>query len=263
MSQRYYSGPTPSRGPSTLVTGLAWTLAVLAIALQIAFPLVDTASRATLAIATVVVFYLASVVHAGARHGLYGLLLVGLAVPLLGLAAEAVGVRTGIPFGDYSYGDALGPILFEVPVVVPLAWAMMAYPTYIAASTLAVSRWWIALIGGWSLMAWDIFLDPMMVDLDGWTWLSAKSSLPGIPGIPLQNYAGWFLVGCIITAVLILLPRPHASVNQPATLYLWVYLSSVLGSAVFFERPAVAWIGGIAMGVVALPFAWRVWDRRT
>jgi len=70
-------------------------------------------------------------------------------------------------------------------------------------------------------------------------------------------------VGVIITALLTLLPPPRASVSQPATLYLWVYASSVVGNAVFFDRPHVAWIGAVAMGVVAVPFAWRVWDGRT
>ena len=178
MSQRYYSGPSPSRGPGPLVTGLAWALALVAIALQIAFPLVPDSSRASLAIAIVLSFFAASVVHASARHGILGFLLVGFVVPAIGLAAEAVGVHTGLPFGDYTYGDSLGMQLFHVPAVVPLAWAMMAYPTYVAASTLTRSRWWTALIGGWSLMAWDLFLDPMMVNLGGWKWLSTKSAIP-------------------------------------------------------------------------------------
>jgi uncharacterized membrane protein len=263
MSQRYYAGPTPRRGPSPYVTGLAWLMAALAIGLQIAFPLVEADVQDELAVATVVAFFLASVIHASARHGGVGFLLVGVVVPALGWVAEQLGVRTGYPFGEYVYGDVLGPMLLDVPVVVPLAWAMMAYPTYVAVSALTPSRWWQALIGGWSLMAWDIFLDPMMIDLGGWSWVGVETTLPGIPEIPLQNYAGWFLVGTIITAVLTWLPRGHASTGQPATLYLWVYVSSVIGNAVFFDRPEVAWIGGIAMGLVALPFAWRVWDGRT
>lgn len=262
MSQRYYAGPAPRRGPSRTVMGLAWLLAALTVGLQIAFPLVDEVSQADLAIATVLAFFLASVVHASARYGALGLLMVGLVVPAVGLGAEALGVRSEYLFGEYVYGDALGQTLFDVPIVVPLAWAMMAYPTYIVASSLAKSRWWIALIGGWSMMAWDIFLDPMMIELNGWTWLSTKSSLPGLPEVPLQNYAGWFLVGAIITALLSVLTVPRASKTQPATLYLWVYFSSVIGAAFFFDRTAVAWIGGIAMGLVAFPFAWRAWDQR-
>ena len=53
-----------------------------------------------------------------------------------GLAAEAVGVRTGLPFGDYSYAGTLGPEVLDVPLVVPLAWTMMAYPVLLAARRL-------------------------------------------------------------------------------------------------------------------------------
>ena len=45
-------------------------------------------------------------------------------------------------------------------------------------------------------------------------------------------------------------------------LYLWVYFSSVLGAAVFFEHTGAAVVGGIAMGIVAFPFLWRLWVDR-
>jgi putative membrane protein len=45
-------------------------------------------------------------------------------------------------------------------------------------------------------------------------------------------------------------------------LYLWVYVSSVGAAALFFDRPGVAIVGGVAMGLVALPFAWRLWLER-
>ena len=40
----------------------------------------------------------------------------------------------------------------------------------------------------------------------------------------------------------------------PYALFLWTYASSVLANAVFFGRPGVALVGGVVMGVVALPF---------
>lgn len=264
MSLRTYSGPLPASRPSVVVVALGWLLAVGTIGLQIAFPLVDgAAARADLAAITVVVFYLASVTHAAAYHRLLGLALVGLVLPAIGWVAERVGETSGIPFGSYAYTDVLGPQLAGVPVVVPLAWAMMGYPTYVAASTVAAHRRWVVpLLVGWSLMAWDVFLDPMMVELGAWRWTDVTSDLPGVPGIPLTNFGGWFVVGIVIGLALLVIPTRRASVAQPATLYLWVYVSSVLGSAVFFDRPGVAAVGGIAMGVVALPYAWRLWVDR-
>ena len=104
MSQRTYTGPSPSARPSAVLVGLGWFLVVATIALQIAFPLVDDEpQQADLAAITVVVFFLASLVHATAYHRWRGFLVVGLVVPVLGWVAERVGYATGYPFGDYSY----------------------------------------------------------------------------------------------------------------------------------------------------------------
>jgi putative membrane protein len=263
MSLRNYSGPGPTSQPSTVAIGLSWLLAVATIALQIAFPLVEDADQASLAAVTVVVFFSASVVHATACHRWLGFAMVAIVVPAIGWVAEKVGATSGIPFGDYTYTDALGPDVAGVPAVVPLAWAMMAYPTYVAASTLVWRRWLVPVVVAWSLMAWDLFLDPMMVDMDAWRWTTTTPDLPGIDGIPLVNYAGWFAVGLVIGIVMLVLRTDRDPIGQPATLYLWVYVSSVVGAAVYFERPGSAIAGGVAMGIVALPFAWRVWLDRT
>ena len=263
MSLRTYTGPAPAEQAAPFAVAVGWFLAVSTIALQIAFPLVDQDQRASLAAFTVVVFFLASVTHASAYHRWRGLLLVALVVPAIGWAAERIGSTTGVPFGEYEYTDALGPLLGGVPVVVPLAWAMMGYPAYVAASTVVTrARWLVPVVTAWSLMAWDFFLDPMMVELGAWRWTTTSPDLPGIPDIPLVNYAGWFAVGLVVGLVLLAIPAHRASPAQPATLFLWVYASSVLASAAFFARPGPAIVGGLAMGLVALPLVWRLWVDR-
>ena len=49
--------------------------------------------------------------------------------------------------------------------------------------------------------------------------------------------------------------------SAPNTLLLWTYASNVLGTAVFFDRPTVAIWGGVAMGIVIIPWAWRLWSQ--
>ncbi len=94
----------------------------------------------------------------------------------IGLAAEAVGVATGVPFGRYAYAGTLGPQLLGVPVLVPLAWTMMAYPALLLGRRLgrAAARRSAsggrAVLGGATLAAWDLFLDPQMVAAGHWTW---------------------------------------------------------------------------------------------
>jgi putative membrane protein len=173
---------------------------------------------------------------------------------------EAVGVRTGLPFGEYAYTGTLGPQVLGVPAVVPLAWAMMAWPALVVARTLARTGPGTVLLGGIALAAWDVFLDPQMVSAGHWRWADPDPGLPLVPGIPLTNYAGWVLVSVLMVGALHrLLPVAHRPGEVPsapaAALYLWVYGSSVLAHAVFFGLPGSAVVGGIVMGLVAVPFA--------
>ncbi len=242
---------------------------------QIAYPLTDGEPLRWLTIATVVLFAAASVVHAAATRGTawaLGLLVVAGGI---GLAAEAVGVRTGLPFGDYRYADSLGPRLLDVPVVVPLAWVMMAYPSLLLGRRLsraaarrsrrrAPSSLVAVLTGALCLASWDLFLDPQMVAAGHWTWAHPTPALPGVPGVPLSNYVGWVLVALVMMAVLVvLLPsQVRASEDVPGALLAWTWAGSVVGNAVFFDRPAVAVWGGLVMGVVVVPYVYSWWDGR-
>jgi putative membrane protein len=49
---------------------------------------------------------------------------------------EEIGVRTGLIYGAYHYGSALGAKLGDVPILIPLARFMMIYPSWMVARTL-------------------------------------------------------------------------------------------------------------------------------
>ena len=70
-----------------------------------------------------------------------------------------------------------------------------------------------------------------------------------------------WLAGMLLMFLLDRLPRKTANDSAPNTLLLWTYASNVLGAAVFFDRPAVAIWGGVAMGIVIIPWAWRLWSQ--
>ncbi len=231
-------------------------LAAATVLLQIGYPLTRGDVRDGLTVVTVVVFFLAStshaLVHRGARWtGAYVLVTGG-----LGLLAEAVGTATGVPFGDYSYTGSLGTELLGVPVVIPLAWAMFAYPCLLVGQRLARTALGAAAVGGFALASWDLFLDPQMVEAGHWRFTDVTASLPGAPGIPISNYLGWLLVAWLMLGLLQLLGRvPAADDRVPGALFLWTWGSSVLANAVFFGRPLVALTGGVVMGLVAVPYA--------
>ncbi len=251
----------PSSTPSP--RAVPWVLAAAGVLVQVTFPLTGGGTLG-LTVASVVLLSAAAVADAAVRFGPAVAVSVLVGAGGLGLVAEAVGVRTGFPFGDYAYTGTLGPEVADVPVLVPLAWVMMAWPALAVARRLVGSRGRVAtaVVGACALTAWDVFLDPQMVDAGHWVWQDPTPALPGVAGIPLTNFAGWLLVSLVVVALLDrVVPRPAPGLPAaapdavPLTIYLWTYVSSVLAHAVFFGRPPVALVGAVLMGLAAWPLA--------
>ena len=263
MSQRIYTGPRSDRrgGPSGWVASLPWVFAGLTILGQIVWVLVGDSGRVALSILTVVTFFLASASHAALSRGLPWAGAYVAITLAFGWGIEKLGLATSFPFGTYEYTDALGITVLGVPLVIPMAWSMMAYPCLLAAQRLTQTGVGTALIGGWVLASWDLFLDPQMVGEGYWTWSDIGWTLPGIDGIPLQNFLGWLLASIGLMALLNLLPRKAVGDGVPILMISWVYFSSVLANLAFFGRPGVAVWGGVCMGLVVIPYLWRTWSQ--
>ncbi|MEU7478192.1 carotenoid biosynthesis protein [Lentzea sp. NPDC042327] len=187
---------------------VAWLFGALVVLAQIVYSMTDPADRLFTTVGSVLAFAVASVCDAYARFGPRA---AGLLVAVAGgggLLAETIGVHTGFPFGEYRYTGTLGLEVAGVPVVVPLAWVMMCWPALLAGRALA--RWlradrpvWpVVALGAWALAAWDVFLDPQMVDAGHWEWAHPTPALPGVADVPLTNYAGWLLVAVLMMTAL-------------------------------------------------------------
>jgi uncharacterized membrane protein len=230
-------------------------LASAAVLAQVAHPLLDGGGLHAATTVAVLLFCAASLASAWQAGGPRTALAVLAAAGGVGLVSEAVGVATGFPFGEYAYAGTLGPQLLGVPLVVPLAWTMMAWPALVAARRLTGGPAAVA-VAAWLLASWDLFLDPQMVAAGHWTWAHPDPGLPGVPGIPLTNYAGWLLVAAGVQAALhrAVPPGSRGDHAAPAILLTWTWLGSTVANLAFFGRPAVALYGFAAMGVVVLPY---------
>ena len=127
---------------------------------------------------------------------------------------EWVGETTGVIYGPYEYTEVLGWKLFgSVPVLIPFAWYMMFYPSYIIGNLLAeggpISKrtgWvpiiWLSLLSAAVMTAWDVTMDPMMsyqgvgdpsvpdsadIGVPAWIWTNGGEFF----GVPYRNSAGW------------------------------------------------------------------------
>jgi putative membrane protein len=193
-------------------------------------------------------------------------------VPVLAVLAEALGLSTGFPYGGYSYSDALGPTVLGVPFLVPLAWLMMAWPSWVLAVRLTagarpgrrpVLR---VLVAAYVFAAWDVVLDPQLVQAGYWRWASPSPGLPGIDTVPLTNLGGWLLAGLVLMPLLGLLvartagpPAPAAGDGPPLLVLGWMTLGGALAHAGWLGLPgSAAW--GVLLSVpvvVALVLAAR------
>jgi uncharacterized membrane protein len=252
----------------------SWALLGALVLVQICYPLTHGDLRAGLTVTTVVLGYVLSVTHAYLSRGARAAAALIVTATLGGFAVEAAGVATGFPFGTYNYSGQLGPKLLGVPLIIPLAWTWMAWPAWLAALRLARSAVARVVVAALGLAAWDVFLDPQMVAEGYWTWDSPTPALPGVPGIPIGNYAGWLGFALVLMAVLRVAAGPRAAsvpssnggAREPSetrdirdepmlALWFWTYASSVLAHAVFLGLPWSALWGGMLMGAVVLPLA--------
>jgi uncharacterized membrane protein len=124
---------------------------------------------------------------------------------------EEIGVRTGLIYGTYHYSDLLGIKLGHVPVLIPLAWFMMIYPSWMVARALLSGVNTRSLSGVTALAgvaavvmtAWDVVMDPGMAAGGNWVWEHGGAYF----GVPRRNYLGWLLTTFLVYWIFALLRR--------------------------------------------------------
>jgi putative membrane protein len=105
------------------------------------------------------------------------------AVSLLGFLVEVVGVKTGLIFGKYSYGNSLGYQLFEVPLIISINWALLIFASIIVIRKFLINKWLVLLVAALLITLIDLLIEQVAFKLDFWSFSS------GLPG--LHNYLGW------------------------------------------------------------------------
>jgi uncharacterized membrane protein len=243
---------------------LPLALALLLVGTAIAYPLTDGSARDAVSWAIVLLGSAVSVSHAAISRGLRTGLGVLALVAVVAVLVEALGLATGFPYGEYTYSDALGPTLLGVPFLVPLAWLLMAWPSWVLAARLVPgSRIGRVLVAAYVFAAWDVVLDPQMVQAGYWRWAHPRPGLPGIGTVPLTNLAGWLLAGLVLMTLVDLLVERTASAPRlgdaaPLLTLGWMTLGGALAHAGWLGLP-----GSAAWGVVlALPVLVAVARRR-
>ena len=237
------------------------TIALLSLyALLTLYPVVSFAlgvkTSVLLTTITTLAGFTFALLHAGQREGWTCALRLLALVFGVSLLFESVGVATGWIYGPYHYTNRLGPLFLGlVPYLIPVAWFMMGYPSFVIADRLIPSGWkrWqrilaVAAVGGLAMTAWDLVMDPVMVAGGHWIWDTNGAYF----GIPLQNFSGWWLTIFTTFALYLLLSRKTAKPTEAKfdRLAIISYLITTLGmilASLAGEAGALALIGIFAM----------------
>lgn len=240
---------------------LGWlSFGVIWLLLMLMLPIVDwlSAGQAFALMVTLVVIAQVLAVGAMARlawswHRLADAFAV---VAISAWLAEFAGSQFGWIFGAYDYTSLLQPQLAGVPVLIPLAWAMLLPAAWAVASRFVSPRHAVrfALVSALVFTAWDLFLDPQWVARGLWTWETAGAYF----GIPVSNYLGWLITSAVITYLVH--PVDLGEATQPlAGLYTIVAVTQAMALGLFWGQPGPALVGFVAMGGISGAYWWLSW----
>uniref|UniRef100_UPI003593F287 carotenoid biosynthesis protein n=1 Tax=Persicitalea sp. TaxID=3100273 RepID=UPI003593F287 len=133
------------------------------------------------------------------------------------------GVQTGVIFGEYAYGDALGFKIAEVPLVIGTNWLMLSYLCGSVTDRLPVALIAKVLMAAGLMTLLDFVIEPVAIRLDFWQWQGDT--------IPLQNYLAWYSISAGLFFIYFKMPFRKQNILAPLLLvlqFLFFGLNSLL-----------------------------------
>ena len=117
----------------------------------------------------------------------------GVITYILTFTLEAIGVNSGLIFGNYTYGKTLGFSVFNVPLIIGFNWVLVILGavgiTQIFFKNIFLNSFFSALLA----VIFDFILEPIAIRLDYWNWQNNA--------IPVQNYIAWFIIAFIASLI--------------------------------------------------------------
>ncbi|WP_424768092.1 carotenoid biosynthesis protein [Paenibacillus sp. sgz302251] len=126
---------------------------------------------------------------------------------------EWVGTETGWPFGRYEYSETLRFWDGGVPLAIAFAWiGVMSSGVLLSRASNRITR---AIQVGLFALAFDLVLDPVAFAQQFWIW-SEEGAFGTYYGVPLQNFAAWFVTAALLS---LFYPLQEGGVAEPGSVY--------------------------------------------
>ncbi|MBS1636653.1 MAG: carotenoid biosynthesis protein [Bacteroidetes bacterium] len=196
---------------------------------------------------------------------------------LAGIGIEIAGVRSGVIFGHYTYGEALGFKLPDVPLLIGINWLLLLYGCIQWTRQLHPVP--AAFITALLMTTLDFFIEQVAPRFDFWYWQNDH--------VPGRNFVAWFIISFFLSLVASrwLRPRENHTVKwflviqyiffiglftatytfNPHHTYLWLDIASVFFPFVlsfdkkvaFYKSWKYLWPGVIINAIFFI--AWDIW----
>jgi uncharacterized membrane protein len=209
------------------------------------------------------IFAAFSILHAGDMLGWRRAVAFLATCVVVSFCFESVGVATGLVYGPYHYGTALGAKLAGVPIIIPFAWFMMIYASWMVAHLLLEGAGSPASLGGvlaraaiaaMAMTAWDTVMDPGAAKTGAWVWEQGGAYF----GVPFQNYVGWLATTLVVYLVVAIIFRalPRRPRTVTTRIYsgapVWAYAIVALDQFLVPTIPELHVVAGVGIGFIAL-----------
>jgi len=212
--------PTTFERNHFLIVGTLWALLILYAAARVLQVFPGRVPMLAVVALHVLPPALFALIHGAMFYRARGILFFIAVCLVVGNIFENFGVLTGFPFGRYYFTDLMGPKLFLVPVLLGLAYVGMAYLSWTLARLIVVNGRSpssgtrvivVLLVAAIIMVARDLAMDPVWgTVLRAWVWLKGGSYF----GVPVSNFAGWYLTVYVIYQIFALYPR-RRTMNPP------------------------------------------------
>lgn len=180
-----------------------------------------------------------ALIHGAISYRLRGIVIFFAICLVIGNAFENLGVATGFPFGRYSFTDAMGPKLFQVPVLLGLAYVGMGCLSWtlgrvilgnLKSPLIGARVVMLPFVAAFIMVAWDFANDPVWANINRlWVWQHGGAYF----GVPLTNFLGRYLVVYLIYQSFAIYLRgrsPNAN-SLPSGYWQWALIFYALSAA--------------------------------
>jgi uncharacterized membrane protein len=194
---------------------------------------------------------LIALAHGSILYRVKGIAVFALSCLGIGTLAESAALRTGFPFGHYYFTDVMGPKIFQLPVLLALAYLGIGYAAWnlallilgyadkpIHGTRLLV----LPLLASLIMVAWDLSMDPYWSTLhSAWIWQDGGAYF----GVPVSNFLGWFFTAYLYYQTFALYCRTNPIPAAPSRQRFWVpvivlYAVCALGNLLILIQPVAS-----------------------